>query len=92
MSAPLVGDAGLEAFADFLVGGASVCSLVGGAQPWSGRQTHCQGMRLEVAVGSGGLYTACLLIGVAVFPRTGCLARGIPALEPTGYWVRPGLG
>lgn len=31
---PLVSEAGLEAFADFLVGGAGACLLVGGAGCW----------------------------------------------------------
>ena len=37
----LVGEAGLEASAGFVVGGASVCLLVGGAGSWSsGGQGH----------------------------------------------------
>ena len=31
---PLVGEAGLEAYASFLVGGAGACPLVGGAGSW----------------------------------------------------------
>ena len=40
----LVGEAGLETCAGFLVGGASVCPLVGGAGSWpSGWQGHAKG-------------------------------------------------
>ena len=31
-------------------------------------------------------------MGGAVFCPVDCLAWGIPALEPTGFWVGPGLG
>ena len=34
---------------------------------------------------------ACWWVGLCSFP-VGCLAWGIPALEPTGCWVGPGLG
>ena len=33
----------------------------------------------------------CCWVGLCSCP-VGCLARGIPALEPTGCWVGPGLG
>lgn len=37
------------------------------------------------------LREAYLLMGGIVFCPVSCLARGIPALMPTSYWVGPGL-
>ena len=55
---------------------------------WAGL---CAVACLEVAVGSGRLQPACLLmVGTVSLP--GCLAWGVPALVPISSFVGPGLG
>ena len=90
---PLVGEAGLEVCAGFLAGRVSACPQVGGAGCWpSGGQGHSRGMSrcscgLRKSLGS----LSAEGWGMCPHPAS-CLARGVPAPEPTGYWVGPSLG
>ena len=89
---PLVGEAGLEACAGFLVRGASACLLVGGPGSWSScGQGHVKGcvyswLWAQEVFGQHVCWWVWLYSHLVC-----CLAWGIPALEPTGCWVRPGL-
>ena len=63
-----MGEVGPGACAGFLVGKTGVCPLVGTAESCpSDGQDHVKDC-LEVAVGSGWLQAACLLMNWAVFP------------------------
>ena len=88
----MVGEAGLEACAGFLEGGAGACSLVGGAASWpSGGQGCATGhvwrwlWAQEVSRQS-----VCWCVGLCSRP-VGRLAWGVPVLEPAGCSAGPGL-
>lgn len=61
----MVGDAGLEAYVDFLVGEDSACPLVGRAEFWW--PGPCYRGYLEVAMGSRSLKVVCLLTHGTMF-------------------------
>lgn len=86
----LVGKAGLEASVGILVGGADACPLVGGSwflALWLARLCLRCVQRWLWALWSLGSLSAD---GWGfVFPS--CLAWGVPALVPTGFWVGPSL-
>lgn len=90
---PLVGEVGLEALVGFLVGAAGVCPQVGRARSlpsceWVSVTGHIQRWLWVQEVfrqpsDNGWGFDSVLLV---------VLAQGVPGLEPTGFWVVPGLG
>ena len=88
---PLVGEAGLDTYVSFLMGGGGACPLVGGGWVsvlwWAG---SCLRAGLVVAVSSGSLHAACLLMCGALFLLR-LFGLSVTALESTGCWVGPSL-
>ena len=86
-------EAVLDSCAGFLVGGGVACPLVGRAGSWP--LWWARAMSRGMSRGDCGFRKFLGSMsddGWGCLQLICCLAWGILALEPTGYWVGPGLG
>ena len=83
---------GLVAYQGFLVRGACICVLVGGAGSLlSGVQLKCPLVCFGVSMGLAWLWTACLLMLRAVFLHCWRISMVCLSLELVGPWVELGF-
>ena len=87
-----MGQAGLEACVNFLVGRASACPLRGRAGSWPSGVQGCVQWHMKRWLRVQEVFrVGCPLIASAASLLVGCLNSGVPALNPTGCWIGPDL-